>query len=290
MIPDSKTNCVFLASSFEVRFPKLFARIRETLLAHEIKVRLVDVVRDIWLRDFCPVQVGPKEFVKFRYAPDYLRDSPKLRTGDEIVNSLGDLGQICRSDIILDGGNVVATEHKAILTDKIYKENPGRKRPDLRDELRRLLRVEELIVVPKEPYDPFGHTDSMVRFLDEHMVLVNDYPVAESRFRGRLAAVLREHDLAIELVPYFHEKLTRNGIPSAVGCFTNFLQTSRVIVAPTYDTDKHHDATQRLQALFPKVPVVPLDATDLARDGGVFNCVAAAYCVEPTISQNKLRS
>ena len=214
MIPDSETNCVFLASLFEARFPKLFARIRETLLAHEIEVRLVDDVRDIWMRDFCPVQVGPKEFVKFRYDPDYLHNYPKLRTGDEIVNSLGDLGQIFRSDIILDGGNVVATEQKAIVTDKIYKENPGRKRPDLRDELRRLLRVEELIVVPKEPYEPFGHADAMVRFLDEHMVVVNDYSADESGFGKRLAAVLRKHNLAIELVPYFYERLTRNGIQS----------------------------------------------------------------------------
>ena len=82
MIPDWEHNCVFLAASLKVRHPVLFTRLRQILTDNGVKVRLLEKVRDIWTRDYCPVQVGPESHVKFRYDPDYLRDEPGLKTGD----------------------------------------------------------------------------------------------------------------------------------------------------------------------------------------------------------------
>src|SRR5581483_8521279 len=104
MIPDSEHNCVFLATMLKVRHPVLFASLEKILTDHGVDVRMLDNVRDYWLRDFCPVQVDSDLFVKFRYDPDYLRDEPSLRTGDGIVKSFRGLGRCRRSSIILDGG------------------------------------------------------------------------------------------------------------------------------------------------------------------------------------------
>jgi agmatine deiminase len=277
MIPDWEHNAVYLADLLKDRHPVLFASLHEILTEHGVDIRILKNVRDLWLRDFCPIQVGAENLVKFHYDPDYLRDEPHLRTGDSIVKSFRPLGRCRRSSIVLDGGNIITSRTKAILTEKIYKENPKWSRADLRDRLQELLQVDELIVVPKEPFDRCGHTDAMVRFIDEQSVLVNNYAKIDPGFGERLLKVLRRRQLAVEFLPYSHEKRSRAGIPSAVGCYCNFLQTEKVLVAPVFKTKADIVALRRLESVFPGLPIIPLDCTDLAREGGVLNCISATY-------------
>ncbi len=251
------------------RHPTVFANLRQVLTSYGIEVHLLERVRDIWARDYCPVQVVFGTLRKFRYDPDYLRDEPELKTGDDVMNSFCGVCWCDRSDIILDGGNIVGSESKAILTDKIYRENPGWVQSGLRNKLQELLHVDQLIVIPKEPFDPIGHADGMVRFIDEDSVLVNDYSKVDPGFGERLCKVLRGHQLAIETLPYFDEKRTKAGIPSAAGCFTNFLRTEKVLIAPIYRSNDDHVALRKLEAVFSGLPIEPLDCTDLAREGGV---------------------
>ena len=186
VIADWETNRVFLAGMLEDRYGEVFRGLQRTLISHGIKVRLLSKVKDIWARDYCPIQIGPERLIKFRYDPDYLKDKPGLRTGDEVLQCLRGLGRCHRSGIVLDGGNIVASKTKAILTDKIYKENSALSRSELRDKLQKLLQVDQLIVIPKEPADLFGHADGMVRFIDEQSVLVNDYSKVHPDFGEKL--------------------------------------------------------------------------------------------------------
>jgi agmatine deiminase len=281
MIPDLDHNCVYLANLLKDRHRSVFNSIHDILQSHGIDVRILTNVRDIWARDYCPIQVGPKTLVKFRYEPDYLRDNPELKTTDEVLESLRDLGSCNRSSINLDGGNVVGSKTKAIVTDKIYLENPGWPRPNLRAELKELMHVDDLIVIPREPFDPFGHADAMVHFIDEDTILVNDYSQVDPVFGERLVCVLRRHRLTLELIPYYHEKKTTGGIPSAVGNFTNFLRTEKVLIVPAYGTEHDAIALRKLESVLPLLPIVPLDCTDLAREGGVLNCVTASFRIGP---------
>ncbi|MBR6035419.1 MAG: hypothetical protein IKP41_00480 [Bacteroidaceae bacterium] len=76
----------------------------------------------IWARDYMPVQVRKDKFVRFCYAPDYLRESPEYKPDTSAV--LSELGiEVIDSDIVLDGGNVVSCGDKVILTDKIIRES-----------------------------------------------------------------------------------------------------------------------------------------------------------------------
>jgi agmatine deiminase len=206
-----------------------------------------------------------------------------MRTGNEVVKAFRTLGRCHQSEIILDGGNVIASRTKAILTAKIYKENPGWSRSDLRNRLQELLQVDQLIVVPKEPIDPIGHSDSMVRFINEEAVLVNDYSGIDPAFGEKLHKVLRRNHLAIEHIPYVPEMRSRGGIPSAVGCYTNFLRTEKVLVAPVFGMKQDHIALRKLEAVFPGLSIVPLNCTDLARNGGIVNCISGTF----NISQKK---
>ncbi len=288
MIPDWEHNVVYLADLLKDRHPVLFATVHKILTGHGVEVRMLVKIRDHWVRDFCPVQVGPDHLVKFRYDPDYLRNDPGLKTGDSIVKSFRDLGRCRRSTMVLDGGNLVVSRTRAILTDKIYKENPDWNRAGLRDKLQAVLQVDQLIVIPKEPLDPIGHSDAVVRFIDEQSVVVNDYSKFDPDYGERLYKVLRRHKLAIKIIPYHPDAQSRGGIPSAVGCFTNFLRTEKVLVAPIFGMEHDDQALRKLEFAFPGLPIVPLNSTDLAREGGVLNCASAAYRC-PDVNRRRAR-
>ncbi len=277
MIPEWEVDCVFLAAMLESRHPELFRQLSQALTSHGIEVRLLKNVRDIWVADYSAIQVDRGKLVKFRYDPDYLKDQPDLKTGDLVSKCFRDLGNCRRSPIVLDGGNIVAARNKAIVTDKIYRENPAWKRVRLRDQLRQLLQIDELIVIPKEPYDPIGHADAVVRFISDDAVLVNDYSKVDPAYGHRLVQLLIRHKLEIETIPYVHERRSTAGIPSAVGCYVNFIRTKHVVVAPIFGAKTDQSALDKLNAVFHPVPVIPLECKNLAREGGVLNCIAASY-------------
>jgi agmatine deiminase len=104
---------------------------------------------------------------------------------------------------------------------------------------------------------------------------MNDYSKVDPGLGERLRKVLHRHGLAIETVPYFHEKRSNEGIPSAVGCYANFLRTERVVIAPVFGSKHDETAMNKLKALIPNVPIVSLDCTNLAREGGILNCISA---------------
>ncbi len=181
---------------------------------------------------------------------------------------------------------MVVSRNKAILTDKIYRENQSWKRDKLRDALRRVLQVEELIVVPKEPLEPFGHSDAMVRFINHSTVMMNDYGGLDQPFGNRLAKALCHYGLTIELIPYCPEPHSTNGVLSAVGCYVNYLRTEKVVLVPIFGIEHDQNALRRLKFLIPEIPVVSLDCANLAREGGILNCVTATYRMEPKVQKH----
>jgi len=70
------------------------------------------------------------------------------------------------SIIRIDGGNIVKSRTKVIMTDRILCENPQHTKEQLIKELKRDAKVKQVIIIPQCPDDPFGHADGMVRFID----------------------------------------------------------------------------------------------------------------------------
>jgi agmatine deiminase len=197
-----------------------------------------------------------------------LRKHPHLRT-ENAARLLG-LDNCIWSDIVIDGGNVVPGPGAVILTEKVYPENPTIGRARLREQLRALLEVEQLILVPKEPYDFIGHADGMVRFVDAGTVLVNDYSRVDAAFGKRLAGVLSP--LEIIPFPYCPTGERIDGIDSAVGVYLNFLQVRDMILVPAFGQSHDDEACKILERIFPRNCIVPISCTELARRGGVLNC------------------
>ncbi len=273
VIPDWQSNVVLISDLLPLRHPKIAVRLEEILHLHNIPRAIVPDTADIWIRDAAPVQVGPRESVQFRYWPDYLRDGfEHLITAPEVFQCLELTPATEPSDIVLDGGNVVGITGTAILTEKVFKENPNRSRGEIENELRRLLRVERLIFIPKEPYDPIGHADGMVRFVDDTTVVVNDYTAVDARFGHRLIRILESAGLRVETLPYEPECRRYDGIESAAGNYVNFLRVGNLLIVPSYGTPTDQRARERLLQLCPGTIVESLPSLNLAREGGVLQC------------------
>ena len=276
-----RANLVFVSDRLGLGHPGLVDGLRGTLAAHGIAMKEIGGTRDVWCRDYMPVQVGGGEFVRFRYAPDYLRGHEHLITAPGDVAPVPEVERCVDAEIVLDGGNVVRWGSRCVVTDKVFRENPGLGRDDLVGRLREALQVEDLIVIPREPYDVVGHADGVVRFLDERLVVINDYSAVAPWYGKRLRAVLRRAGLERVELPYRPEEAAGD-IPSAVGCYVNFLRVRGLVVVPVYGRREDDPACRVIEANTSGTAVVPLECSDLARDGGVLNCatwtIAAGPC------------
>ena len=122
--------------------------------------------------------------------------------------------------------------------------------------------------------DVIGHADGVVRFFDDQMVAVNDYSKLDPGYGRRLGRVIERAGLRAEPVPYCPVDDEHDGIPSAVGNYLNFLRVGGFVVMPAYGLPEDGAACRVIERLLPGTEVVPLRCEDLARDGGVLNCVA----------------
>ena len=149
MITDKETNTIYFSEKLKEKFPDTANKIFSTLnLLGTIPAFLYET-NDIWVRDYMPVQVSDSKFIECRYDPDYLQGKEKgcldLKTyPDMVCDKLG--LKTVKSDLILDGDNVVKSSNSVILTDKVVVENKHKYRKDqLINDLRKLFEVEKVV-------------------------------------------------------------------------------------------------------------------------------------------------
>lgn len=114
-----------------------------------VKYKLLNNTKDIWLRDFMPVKTKLGKYVSFRYEPSYLADAPQLRTNFKTdIAPNYKVENLIYSDINLDGGNVVFSQskEKVIISDRVFSENPSKSKAELKAELEKLLEANVLII------------------------------------------------------------------------------------------------------------------------------------------------
>ncbi|MCJ7447976.1 MAG: agmatine deiminase family protein [Bacteroidales bacterium] len=245
-----------------------------------------------WCRDYMPVKATDGELVLFSYNPSYLRESKKDRS------TIPNQQAICRklglkpetTDIILDGGAIEIYGKKAIISDKVLTENTTSWKngvPVLLDKIKTLLKLDEMVVVPADPWDFTGHVDGMVRFINDDTVLVNDltgldkkideeYPylkVIYVKWKRNFYTSLDNAKLnwyPIYLPCTVHKNKNDK---SAVGVYMNFLILEKCIVMPVFGDEKNDDeARQILEKAYGR-KVFSIESKKLAEEGGIINCV-----------------
>lgn len=128
-----------------------------------------------WCRDYMPVKNANGDLVQFVYNPSYLNSQSGQGTIPDVqkIHKALNLNPI-QSEIILDGGAVELYGKKAIVSDRVFRDNHPGSFSEIDDELKDKLAVENLNIVPQHPYDFTGHVEGMVRFVNEDTVIIND--------------------------------------------------------------------------------------------------------------------
>ena len=115
MSTDNLTTAVYFSDLLPKKCPTLNQYLAKVLDEKGIPYAYLSETKDIWCRDFMPIQIAEDCFVSYKYTPDYLQDKTGLRlqTNPEAVlqaqqNRLTHVLQnAVKVDLILDGGNVV---------------------------------------------------------------------------------------------------------------------------------------------------------------------------------------
>jgi agmatine deiminase len=254
------------------------------------KIDLVEIQNHntyVWCRDYMPVKSSTGKYVQFTFAPPYLTEAKtwkkRIPDTDKIHQELK--LDCVKSEIILDGGAIEVHGKKAIVSDRVFRDNKHLSFREIIEKIKKVLELEQLIIIPQYPGDYTGHVDGLVRFVDENNVVVNDLD-------EELAAIENDKN-------HYHKKLIENwvytfkstlinaglelhSLPFAVpkkddklqndGIYTNFLLLDNLIIMPAYDNDKDEEAAQKLGTLY-KRPVKQIYASLLANEGGMINCI-----------------
>ncbi|HEX5316899.1 MAG TPA: agmatine deiminase family protein, partial [Candidatus Kapabacteria bacterium] len=169
----SKANTIIVSALLEMKFPQVFRELKAIVEGSGAIFVALGGTRDIWCRDYFPIQTERGKFFSYIYDPDYLQDDPGLVTR-EINYDFGE-AEVLPLNIKLDGGNVMKGPGFVLLTEKVFRENRAE---DARSRNRLLVFLEsafgKAVIFPNEPNDPVGHVDGEVMLVDD-VLFVNDY-------------------------------------------------------------------------------------------------------------------
>ena len=263
---------VFVSDLLKVRHATLFAELRREFSRVGVPLREIEGTRDIWCRDYMPVAVDGGRFVQFRYAPDYLADAPELITPPEVAAGLVKTPR--QSELVVDGGNVVRRGRVAVVTERVFVENPALTQRAVIRQLSDDLEVDRLVVIPIEPGDVLGHADGVLHLVEDRLALVNDYRRSDPGYGQALARILGDHGIEVVRVPYAPDITSRSPIPSAMGVYVNLVETDEAIFAPVYRTSTDDLAHSVIANAFAGRPVVvAIDCRTIAVAGASLHCV-----------------
>lgn len=277
MITDWQTNKVFLSGKLKSNNSRVFNDIITVFDNLKCQYDLLPATKDIWARDYMPIQVSVNKFIEYRYDPDYLQGKTKnfreLKTYPDIVCSLIGL-ETLKSDLILDGGNIVKSENAVILTDKILEENKYHyNKKQLLDKISEICEVDSVILIPWDKECEYGHSDGMLRFINNDTVLISGfYEKADQELKNKMIKSLNKSKLNIEWL-----RCSKNEHEDNIS-YINFLQTKDLILLPKLNKKTDDNAFAQISMFFPeysnKNRIVQINMTEITKMGGALNCIS----------------
>lgn len=262
-----------------------------------IDVKLLQGVSDIWCRDYMPIQLYANKFIGYEYAPDYL-DYPggaAYQTNPARVLDKLDI-DVIQSGIILDGGNVIKTNKGIIMVDKVFEENRHLRKNILISRLETYF-DNEIIFLPWDRAEKYGHADGIVRYIDTGRVLMTNYHQYSRSIANRFMKILSQH-FEIEVLDYNIEKPCKYN-----WAYINFLRVSDKIFIPQlrwedysapyeaacppmgvrvksnpkwYHSSIKEDelALEQFKRIFPNCEIIPVSCPRIVEQGGALNCIS----------------
>ena len=274
MITGKEQNTVYFSSQLQIdpRFSNSYQRLTQILDKHQITYKNLKSTKDIWCRDYMPIQIDQHRFVKLRYEPSYLLEDLHHQSDPRIVCIENNLRPQF-SDINLDGGNIVNWSDRAIITDRVFDENPLYSgKTHLVSGIEKLLEV-EVIIIPQINIDYTGHADGMVRFVDRNTIIGNDREQEYIYWKKKMNKILQEHNIDYIDISFLNWK-DKKFPDSAIGCYLNFLEIWNLILLPVFDVpgNKDEEVHSLIKDVYPDKIVETINFNEIGVYGGLLNC------------------
>ena len=275
---DTMTNFVYISDKLKEFYPRTYSRLTKLFDDMEIEWGEIEGTKDIWIRDYMPIQISSDNFVIYNYNPDYLKDSgveyitdPKAIADRVLKHCNKD-----HYDITLDGGNVVTCAGHMVLTDKVFPEN-GRKKydPEFCNYISAVLNS-EVIFLPwhcENPNDPnadvYGHADGFIHWAGDNRVLMSNHrdycPEEADEIKRRLECVGFEVTEMLFDVP--NPNMDYNW------AYINYLEVGNKIIVPTFGIPEDKQALRYIKKANPGSIVRGFRMKDIAKKGGALHCI-----------------
>lgn len=296
MLLDQNTNFVYFSELLWKNTPG-GKEIIEKIMRHGVDCSLLKDTKDIWARDYMPIQLDSDRYAGYEFAPDYLYYDVRY------ISTITQQARVCHEleiepksfGLIIDGGNIVKTSKGAIMTEKVFAENPQYSRIGLINRLEKMLEAEVIFIV-WDKSEIYGHADGVVREIAPGKLLMTNY----HRFSRRIADLfLKELSLHfdIETLDYKVEKPHPHN-----WCYINFLQVGNKIFIPqltayreaptAFDMTKSiiidgmaqtvtgkvieedAQALEQFRRLIPDKEIIPISCPQIVKRGGALNCIS----------------
>lgn len=265
---------LYLSHLLPQRYPAVYAQIVAACEQFGQPHDLVPGTRDIWVRDFMPIPLPDGRLLAYRYDPDYLKDPKEALTRSDPAAICTEMKlPTVKTELIIDGGNVIRQGPTLIMADKLVKENSELYTAEsLKAKLQEDFQVEKVVFIPwdKKP-DPYGHADSMVRFIDEQRVLVNYYYDGH----GPVVKPLKAAGLQVEALKLSGIDYQNNHYWP----YLNFLQTENMLlytrIAPRYDAE----VLEQFERYFPayRGRMLAIEMPEVTKKHGALNCISWVF-------------
>ncbi len=283
MTTDQETNTLYFASDLvtDAETANAYRSIRDFLRNEGVQIRVMEGTRDIWARDYMPIQVSDQKFVKFNYNPNYLNNDRfrnSRTTNDEVLRICNTIGiDVLVSDIKLDGGNLVKCKDAVILTDRVLADNPEFSTSGLIKQLEQLLES-EVYIIPSDPFEKiYGHSDGVLAYIDNNQLLVTKYP--DANYIKQVKSVLQHK---FDFVDIWMNADVAKCRERHLWAYINYIRTKDFIIIPGLSTncDCKEDQTvfREFQLRFPdyarKNTIIQVYALPLLQKEGGLHCAS----------------
>ena len=273
MLTDHLTNTVYFSSLLPEKCPVLNTHLVDALQKHDIPYSYLSGTKDIWCRDFMPIQIEEDRFVFYKYTPNYLKDAFWLQTNTKEVfhagvNHLEHILQNAVSiDLVLDGGNVVKCGDTIVMTEKVFVENKNISHAKVEEILKEAFQC-NLLFLPWDHQEKYGHSDGIVHYAGDGKVLLTNYDDISPYYYSRFCKALEKH---YEIIPLKYKTKLQHARNWA---YINFLQIGDLVIVPQLGLEEDEQALEQIGNALPGCNVVGIPALEAIRRGGALNCIS----------------
>lgn len=269
MLPESNTNFVYIADSLKVFFPGTYTRLTRLFAEMEIEWGEIPGTKDIWARDFMPIQTERNEFVMYRYWPDYCDNDKDRKFITDSHDCCRKLGLKCTEvSTLADGGNIMPCGDYYVMTTKVERTNTHKEMEELQKALHH-----PILLIPWHKIsedEPYGHSDGLIHWCGEKRVLMSNHRDTDPQEADEIRLTMEKMGFTVTEMTFESVSSQRHDLNWA---YINYLQVGRKIIIPSFGIEEDRIALRYVQEANPDCEIRNFRMRDIARNGGALHCL-----------------